>query len=162
MTDWRDSPTVRGVRAWENRDNGEGIMTLEAFINLNYEAAILLYKTGRMRLLTDDPYYLEGHATDAEAMVLLLQHQLTHKNVEDLTRASRNHREVREGTRPKRTRTLPYKGIGPNGPSWHAYGHEGGRKLYLGTFKTAREAAVAFDEWAGPRGRKTNADLGLL
>jgi hypothetical protein len=164
MPDWRDSPTVRGVRAWEHKDNGECVMTLEDFVNLNYNAAVRLYQTGRMRLLTDEETYLKGEATALDATVLLLQRQLSLRNADQLSRAEANRREIRAGVRPAKTRTGKYKGVYFTNRGWVARVEAGGKKVLLGYFKDPREGALAWDAYVREHypGRATNADLGLL
>lgn len=139
-------------------------MTLEQFVQLNLDAAVLLYRTGRMRLLTDDERFLTGEATGLEAMALLLQRQLSVKNDARLCNDARNQREVREGVRPARVRAGRFKGVTFDGRYHRAKGTKDGKAHWLGYFKTDVEAARAYDAWVtanNPR-CKTNAQLGLL
>lgn len=48
----------------------------------------------------------------------------------------------------RRTNRSGYRGVYPHGRNFHAQGWNG-QSVYLGSFATAVEAAVAYDAWAG-------------
>ena len=72
-------------------------MTLEEFVNENYNAAILLFTSGRMGLLTQDPRLLSGEATALEATVALLEYRLRHKDYDDCNPNNRRRRDRAAG-----------------------------------------------------------------
>ena len=56
----------------------------------------------------------------------------------------------------KKQTPWPYKGVRKVSDSWAARLTIDGRSIHLGSFKTAEEAAAAFDAAAKPLGRSTN------
>ncbi len=146
-------------------------MTLEDFISLNYNAVQHLYNTKRMRLLTEDPYYLSGEATVCEAMVLLLQAQLSDKRRlpdEAMSPKALKARQRARGEVPKMAdlKTSRYLGVSraSGRDLWVARGKVAGKVTLCSHHKTQLEAALAYDAWVRevrPQGR-TNASMGLL
>lgn len=140
-------------------------MTLEEFISLNYHAAIRLYQTGRMALLTTDPRYLSGEATAQEAMVLLLQHQLSRKDANALSKEGLRRREQRQGTHEARILTSVYRGVSAHPRGWRVMvATNGGHKQHIGVYPTQLAAARAYDAYvlAHYPQKATNVALGLL
>ena len=52
------------------------------------------------------------------------------------------------GNMRSRAKKAPYKGINANGSGWAAQIRENGKRTHIGQFKTAEEAARAYDDAA--------------